>query len=140
MQFKYNYTPLGKEKLPLVDIIITNPVNKLKVSYPSLVDSGAFMSVFHNEVAYALGIDLSSIKEQVAFAGVGEVKRTLTGKLYVVDLMVSDRGNSHKFDAPVLFSDDLNPNGYPILGRQGFFNNFKNIIFSSTRSKVILTV
>lgn len=138
MKFKYNVTTIRGDKIPIIDILITNSQNNVKVTYPCLVDSGAFMSVFHSEVAEALGIDLESIKEICPFGGVGKAKRTLIGKPYCVKLMVVSKGNNKEFDSMVLFSEDIDPNGYPILGRLGFFDRFDEISFDIAKGKFYL--
>jgi hypothetical protein len=135
MKLKFNVTPVFGDRIPLVDVIITNPQNQLKMSYPAMVDSGAFMCVFHSEVADALEIDLAKIKEVVPFGGVGKAKRTLKGKPYIVKLMVMQKGKNHTFESLVLFSEDIDPDGYPLLGRQGFFDQFREISFDLANNK-----
>jgi hypothetical protein len=129
MQFKYNFSSgRGGDLIPIVDVIITNPVNNEKVTYPCMVDSGAFMNVFHSDIADILGIDLTNVKPQM-FGGVGNKKQSLVGKPYIVKLLISQKGKSVPLDAYVLFSKDIDPNGLPLLGRRGFFNEFDSVCF-----------
>jgi hypothetical protein len=129
MQFKYNFSTRGRGDLvPIVDVTVTNPENDEKVDYPCMVDSGAFMNVFHSDIADVLGLDLTKVKPQM-FSGVGDKKPRLEGKPYIVNLMVAQKGKKHSFDAYVLFSNDIDPNGLPLLGRSGFFNEFDSVCF-----------
>jgi len=130
MRFKYKTTNVGSDKIPLLDVIITNPENNRKVSYPALLDSGAFMNVFHSDIAQILGIDLSKIKREINFGGVGTSPSNIKGKPCIVNLMVAQKGISHSFDSYVLFSDNINPNGDPLLGRQGFIDQFLKVELS----------
>lgn len=91
MRFKYKTTNIGSDKIPLLDVIITNPENNRKVTYPALLDSGAFMNVFHSDIAQILGVDLSKIKREVEFGGIGTTTSTIKGKPYVVNLMVAQK-------------------------------------------------
>lgn len=68
----------------------------------------------------------------------GKAKRELRGKAAIVEIMLAQKGKSYKFDTPVVFSEDIDKNGYPLLGMRGFFDNFKIISFSEDRNKVIL--
>ena len=130
MRFKYKTTNVGSDKIPLLEIIITNPENDKKVSYTALLDSGDFMNVFHSDVAEILGIDLSKIKREIGFGGVGTTQSSFKGKPYIVNLMVAQKGKSHSFDSYVLFSDDINPNGDSLLGRLGFIDQFSKVELS----------
>jgi len=103
-----------------------------------MVDSGASFNVFHSEVAVALGLDLSHIKDKVLFRGVGGKGKDFIGKTYILRLLISQKGLSHEFDTPIVFSDDISKDGYPLLGMKGFFDNFSNIVFDNKGKKIIL--
>jgi len=130
MRFKYKTTNVGNDRIPLLDVVITNPENNRKVTYPALLDSGAFMNVFHSDIAQVLGIDLSKIKREIEFGGVGTSLSAFKGKPYIVNLMVAQKGKNHSFDSYVLFSDNINPNGNPLLGRMGFIDQFPKVELS----------
>jgi hypothetical protein len=138
MRFKYK--TLGNNKIPLLDIIITNPENNQKVAYKALLDSGAFMNVFHSDIATVLGINLSKIKKEIQFGGVNTQTGILKGKPYVLTIMVVQKGKSHSFDAYILFSDNINSNGHPLLGRQGFFDQFSKVEFNLRSSEFCLYI
>jgi len=137
-KFKFETTNYGNDKLPILDVIITNPDNGKKVIYPALLDSGSFMNVFHSDIAKLLDIDLSLIKKELDFGGVGTKGSKLKGKAYIVNIMVAQKGKKHSFDSYVLFTDELNPDGNPLLGRQGFFDEFLNVELSLASERFYL--
>lgn len=81
---------------------------------------------------------MRKIPEKIVFKGVGKAKRELRGKAAVVEIMLAQKGKNYKFDAPVVFSEDIDKNRYPLLSMRGFFDNFKTVSFSEERNKVIL--
>jgi len=137
-RFKFNYTEARGFTFPLIPIILKNKVNKKQSGYIALVDSGAVFCVFHIDVAKALEINLSKIVDKVYFRGVGKTGKDFKGKLYILDLMVAQKGSSHEFECPVVFSNDISKDGHPLLGMGGFFSNFSKITFDSQSKKVIL--
>ncbi len=139
MKFKFKTTSAGNDEIPLLEVIVTNPDNNRKVAYTALLDSGAFMNVFHSDIAHILGIDLSKIKRVLEFGGVGTQSSSLKGKPYIVNLMVAQKGKNHSFDSYVLFSEDINPKGDPLLGRQGFIDQFTKVELSLGISSFFLS-
>jgi hypothetical protein len=137
MQFKYPFQVVRNDRFPVLDIRITNKDNGKAINYRALLDSGAFANVFHSEIAEVLGIDLSKIKETLPFGGVKESNR-MKGKPYIVELMVSQKGRSYKFDSLVIFSDEISKTGIALLGRQGFFDQFDEVCFSYKKGKFYL--
>src|SRR6266481_4083789 len=103
MHFKFPFKVVKSDKIPLIDIQLTNKENHKSISYRAMLDSGAFANVFHSEIAEVLGIDLSKIKETLLFGGVEKSERKMKGKAYIVELMVTEKGKSHKFDSYVIF-------------------------------------
>lgn len=119
MQLKYKFEKVGSDKVPFVDVSIFNKENKACVVYRALLDSGAYANIFHADIAEALDIDLEKIKEQQVFRGVEDTERSMTGKVYNVELMVVQGGKSHKFDSVVVFTDQIVSSGYGLLGGLG---------------------
>lgn len=132
--FKYSGYPL---KRPLIKIGFTKKSTPL-FEYVALVDSGADMCVLHSSLAKILGIDLDRIRETTPFKGVGKSKRSLSGKWAAVDMMVMQKGKSYKFSSYVLFSEDIPDDGYPLLGMQGFFDQFNSVVFDNDRKELLL--
>lgn len=122
MQFKYSFQDIKGDRIPILDIRIVNKGNKKATDYRAMLDSGSFGNVFHSDIAEVLDIDLAAIKETCYFGGVKASKRLIKGKPYVVELMVIQKGKNHKFDAVVIFSDEVSDTGFALLGRQGFFD------------------
>lgn len=138
MQFKYPFHIVGRDKIPALDIRITNKDNNISTNYRAVLDSGAFANVFHSDIAAVLGINLSKIKETQYFSGVRKSKRLIKGKPYIVQLMVVQKGRSHMFDSFVIFSDEVSDTGFALLGRQGFFDQFDEICFNHKNDKFYL--
>jgi len=138
MQLKYPFQVIGNDRLPMLDVRITNKENKRSTNYRAMLDSGAFANVFHSDIAQVLGIDLSKIKETLLFGGVKDSKRQMKGKPYIVEIMVVQKGKSHKFDSCVIFSDEVSDTGFALLGRQGFFDQFDEVCFNYKNNKFYL--
>ncbi len=102
-----------------------------------MLDSGAYANVFHSDIAEVLGIDLKNIKDKQLFGGVKESKK-MSGRGYVCELMIMQKGKSRKFDSYIVFSDEISNTGYGLLGRQGFFDQFSEICFSYKNNKFYL--
>ncbi len=136
MQFKYPFHSISHDKIPILDIRITNKDNGRAVNYRAMLDSGAFANVFHSDVADVLGIDLTKIKE-IYFGGVKKSKQ-MKGKQYILEIMVLNKGQNYKFDAVVVFSDEISDTGLPLLGRQGFFDRFDEVCFNYKNNKFYL--
>lgn len=140
MQFKYSFQAINNDRIPILDIRITNKENKKSISYRAMLDSGAFANVFHSDIAQVLGIDLGKIKETQLFGGVKDSKRQMKGKPYIVEILIAQRGKSHKFDSCVIFSDEVSDTGFALLGRQGFFDQFDEICFNYKSNKFYLQI
>ncbi len=61
MQLKFPFEVVGNDKIPLIDIRITNKENKKATNYRAMLDSGAYANVFHSDIAEVLSINLASI-------------------------------------------------------------------------------
>ncbi len=138
MQFKYSFEDRKGDKIPFVNVVITNKDNDNSVSYKAMLDSGAYANVFHSDVAEILGIDLDAIKERHLFGGVKDSKKQMIGKGYVVEIMVVEKGKNYRFDSYVIFSSEVSNNGFALLGRQGFFDRFEQICFNYLKNKFYL--
>lgn len=136
MQFKYSFKEFRRDKVPMLEVRITNKDNGIATNYLAMLDSGSFANIFHSEVAEVLDIDLSRIKE-IQFGGVKKAKQ-MRGKPYVVELMVIEKGKSYKFDSYVIFSDEISNTGHPLLGRIGFFDQFDEVCFNYKNNKFYL--
>ena len=80
------------------------------------VDSGAFWSIFHVDVAQLLGIKLNHAKRRYVSLGNGSVL-----PIYLQHIKVRFAGT--EFLVPAGFSDALRM-GFNLMGRAGFFTKF----------------
>lgn len=130
MKFTYNYLP-GPRKNPKTGEIIGliyYPVVPVKLCYRhhifkylinSLVDSGSDRNLFPAEIGENIGIKIKNEFSQ-EIGGIGGIKViafTHKVKIYL---------GSFEIDTFVDFSYEQK---VPLLGRNGFFNFFKNVIF-----------
>lgn len=138
MQFKYPFKIVRNDRLPFIDIQITNKEKNISTNYRVLLDSGAYANIFHSDIAKVLDINLSKIRQTELFTGVKEERRQMRGKPYIVELMVTQKGKSFKFESLVIFSDEISNRGYGLLGRQGFFDQFRQVCFNYKTNKFYL--
>ena len=139
MQFKYNFTESRKDKVPFLNIAVKNRDSSKVINYIAMLDSGAYISIFHSDIAKLLGIDLSIITDKQVFGGVEKSDRELSGKPYIVKLLLTQKGKDYEFETPVIFSDQITDQGFALLGRQGFFDQFDKICFDYKNSKFYLS-
>ena len=113
---KFSYVRFGIFYKPVV------PVNfKFRdktIAYQALIDTGADMTIIHAEIAQQLGIDLDKCDKHT-FGGIGG---QCSGYLVKIDLEI---GGIIFKNVPVIFSDDIAPFGFGILGHQGLFDKVK---------------
>lgn len=96
------------------------------VFYDALIDSGADRCIFHIGLTKILKIRTG---EPVKFRGIsGEL---LQGTRAKVNLALLD----WKFKTEVIFSPNLGPMAYGVLGQKGFFDNFR-VCFDKSRSQI----
>lgn len=74
MQFKYSFKVIFNDKIPMLDIRITNKETRKPISYRAMLDSGSFANIFHSDIAGVLDINLLEIKETQPFGGVKKSK------------------------------------------------------------------
>src|SRR3989344_6137342 len=121
-RFKYDF-PYKKFKvgertklLPVIPIEIHN--GDSFITYEALIDSGSEITIFPADLVAVLGINLKEGKP-IEFGGVTGIP----GKGYIHSIDLRIKGD--KFKANCVFSDDIAPHGYGILGHFGFFNHFR---------------
>lgn len=118
IKHSFKYIKRGRVKKPLIPIQLR--LNGKVVSSLALIDSGADFNIFHSDLAPILGIDLSKLKT-TQFGGIK--KGVPDSTAYIAALEVGVNGDF--FDCPVLFSADISPNGYGVVGQLGFFDHFR---------------
>jgi len=127
---KLHYQRFGPFYRPLVPITIQH--GKIKLNYLALLDSGADFNIFHSDLAEILGINLSKL-QTTSFGG---IQAGNEGKGYYSALTLGIEGFT--FNAPIVFSKEISPDGYGILGQQGFFDHFK-VTFEHKKKLIWLT-
>lgn len=117
----------GSAYFPVIPLIFLIGENRIR-SY-ALVDSGANISVFGEETAKALEIQIEK-GEKTILGGVG-------GRIvgYIHTLRVRTAGRD--FSCPIVFSREYRVS-FNLLGREGFFEQFL-ITFDERRRAVRLT-
>ena len=117
--FKYYSDKTGF--FPIIPLLILTKNKKLKIN--ALIDSGATISVFKEEIAEQLGIEVES-GQKITLGGVGG---RIVGFIHKLKVRIADK----ELICPVVFSHEylvsLN-----LLGRSVFFEKFK-IIFEENK-------
>ena len=99
---------------PIIDFFVYSQGNVQRTS--ALIDSGATVSVFKEEVAEQLGITIESGKETY----LGGVGGRIKGYIHQQELEIAGK----RFVCPVVFSYEYLVS-FNLLGREAFFNQFK---------------
>ena len=137
MTIKFHYKKIVGFEGQIQRIVAIRPIIPLRISYGSgqiryeaLIDSGADFCIFHAELGRLLRLDVEK-GERKLFGGVtGQA-----GTAFVHTVTIDFEG--FEFETNCGFSDDISPDGYGILGQDGFFDNFK-VTFDRRSEKVEL--
>ncbi len=127
---KFPYLRFGMFYKPVV------PVNfKFRdktIAYQALIDTGSDLSIIHADIARQLGIDLKKCPQHT-FGGIGG---ECSGYLQRLDLEI---GGVLFKNIPIVFSDNIAPFGFGILGHQDLFDKFKLVFeFCKKQFEIIL--
>lgn len=116
----------GSDYYPVIPLVFL--IGKKRIRSQALIDSGATISVFGEETAEALGVEIEK-GERTILGGVG-------GRIvgYIHKLRVRIAGKN--FLCPFVFSREYLVS-FNLLGRQEFFKQFK-IIFEEKKN--LLTI
>src|SRR5258708_39040032 len=112
MKVKYRLSPFGK--LPMLPVVLKHDSK----TYPleGLVDSGASKSLFSEDVAKELGIDLKKCPTET-YDGIGGM--TVKGHLCKIKLKIP------QFDEWITIEAGFVPKEFPVIGHSGFFDNYE---------------
>lgn len=125
----FEYKRIGNFWRPIIPITLKH--NKKGLNYVALLDSGADFNIFHSELAEVLEIDLTKLPK-ISFSGINK------GVHGIMQMAVIEIGiNDYTFNTPVHFSSEISPDGYGIVGQQGFFDKFK-VLFNFEAKKIEL--
>jgi len=121
----FEYKKIGNFWKPIIPINLKN--NNKELKYVALLDSGSDICIFHSDLATILDIDLNKLSK----SSFGGIKKGMRGIMYmsVIEIGIDD----YKFETPIYFSPDISPDGYGIVGQNGFFDKFKVLFNLQTR-------
>jgi len=126
----YSYLVRKNRFYPIIPVVVKGTK---ELTIYALVDSGAVISLFHNQVADAIGIDLSRGKPIYLPGIVGYVKGVL-----IDDVVIELRELGFKTTIPIVFTEHISSD-LAILGRKGFFEKFE-IVFREWRKELELRI
>jgi len=123
---KFKYSPRKDKDFPVIPITLIN--KDIEIETDALIDSGANISVFREELAECLEVVVED-GEEILLQGLG-------GRIvgYIHELTI--RINDEKFRCKIVFSKEMTV-GLNILGREGFFEHFQ-ITFNERQKEIIL--
>lgn len=125
-----NYTSLvvfhyyfnGFDYFPIVPLVFL--IGNKRIRSQALIDSGATISIFGEETANSLGINIEK-GEKTILGGVGG---RIVGYVHKLRLRIAGK----EFLCPIVFSREYLVS-FNLLGRQGFFKRFR-IIFEEKKN------
>jgi len=129
MKFGYKKLSSGVER-PIIPITVRNPLTKQSIRYLALVDSGADLCLFANEIAELIGIDVTAGHEET----VGGVVQGERRPYYLHEIDIELGGWWRP--AVVGFMPELATNGHGLLGRAGFFDRFTFVKFEQPKATI----
>ena len=105
-----------------------------KQSFLCLLDSGADISIFPLSIGKRLGIDFSECDplERPPEQMIGKIK----SKCYKKAVSIYGSWGKESISLEILWIDSEKV--YQVLGRKGFFNKFKEVVFCEEKKKIIL--
>lgn len=129
----FQYIPVIRSgsscRFPFINLQVFNSENGNVEDVFALVDSGSEISIFRNDVADDLGLDLSQGQKAI-FGGFGSEE--IPGILLPVDMELWLDNVPHRWNAEVIFSDAAKER--QVLGQEGFFDQFE-VIFRRKNSE-----
>ena len=123
---KFKYARRRDKEFPVIPITLIR--KHAEIDTDALVDSGANISVFREEIAECLEIVIED-GEEILLHGLGG---RIVGYLHELKLRVDDE----EFPCKIVSSTELTV-ALNILGREGFFEYFQ-VTFSETEKEIIL--
>ena len=123
---KFKYSARRDRKFPIIPITLIK--ENVEIDIDALVDSGANISVFREEIAECLEIAIED-GEEILLQGLGG---RIVGYIHEIKVRVDDE----EFPCKVVFSKELTV-GLNILGREGFFEYFQ-VSFNERGKEIIL--
>jgi hypothetical protein len=123
---KFPYSYRRQQLFPIIPVTVS--IEPYDIATDALLDSGANISVFRQEIAECLGLQIES-GEEILLHGLGG---RVMGYIHEVTMEVEQIS----FPCKVVFSSELTV-GINLIGRQDFFEKFK-VTFNENNKEVIL--
>jgi len=123
---KFKYATRKDRKFPIIPITLIK--ENVEIDTDALIDSGANISVFREEIAECLEVTIED-GEEILLQGLGG---RIVGYIHELRIKLDDE----EFPCKVVFSKELTV-GLNILGREGFFEYFQ-VTFNERAKEVIL--
>ena len=123
---KFKYAARRDRQFPIIPIVLIK--ENVEINTDALIDSGANISVFREEIAECLEIVIED-GEEILLQGLGG---RIVGYAHKLKVRVDD----DEFPCKVVFSKEFTV-GVNILGREGFFEYFQ-VIFNERDKEVML--
>ena len=123
---KFKYSARRDREFPIIPITLIK--ENVEIDTDALVDSGANISVFREEIAECLEIGIED-GEEILLQGLGG---RIVGYIHEIKVRV----DGEEFLCKVVFSKELTV-GLNILGREGFFEYFQ-VTFNERGKEIIL--
>ena len=118
----FHYYFNGSDYFPVVPLVFL--IGNKRIRSQALVDSGATISIFGEETANSLGIDIILGKKTI----LGGVGGRIVGYIHNVKVRIAGK----EFFCPIVFSHEYLVS-FNLLGRQEFFKKFR-IIFEEKKN------
>ena len=125
MNFPYQKSSSG-DYFPVISLLVSHKDRMVRIH--TLIDSGATVSIFKQDVAEQLNIPIESGKE-IFLGGVGG---RIKGYIHTLEVEIAGR----KFLCPIVFSREYTVS-FNLLGREAFFKQFR-IIFEEKKNLLTL--
>ena len=119
--FPYQRNSTG-DSFPIIDLFVSQNDQTARIF--ALVDSGATISIFREDVAEQLGITIENGKETYLSGVGGRIK----GYLHALEVEITGK----KFICPVVFSREYTVS-FNLLGREAVFKRFRIIFEEKSR-------
>jgi len=123
---KFKYALRRDKEFPIIPVTLIS--KNLEIDTDALIDSGANISVFREEIAECLEIAIEN-GEEILLHGLGG---RIVGYMHELTVKVDDE----EFPCKVVFSRELTV-GLNILGRAGFFEYFQ-VTINERKKEIIL--
>ncbi|MEK7126378.1 MAG: aspartyl protease family protein [Patescibacteria group bacterium] len=114
---KFDYKRYGKTLRPVIPVKVRH--GETEIGYHVLVDSGADLCIFHEEIGTALGINVRTGEKREVFGGGGKASF-----YYLHTITLSVGGWPYKIEAGFMPNVSGHVMEYGVVGQRGFFDLF----------------